>query len=281
VFNALDRVFEGYIGSGIDIADLKQSDKKMLAAQKIESLGVMAAGVAHDLGNLLGSIVAEADVALSDMPLETPGRENVENIATIAKTAAEIVRMLMDSTGGSSSSDSIEPVDLSLLVEKTLSLLKVSITKRVVVHTSLAKNLPAVSGSIAQLRQVIMNLVTNGAEALGGRQGIITVATERALAGSGSLAREFAGPQDDYIRLTVSDTGCGMTPEVRARIFDQFFSTKSSGRGLGLAAVHAIVRSHAGAIDVVSTPGKGTTFEVLFPCAAYSEKRWHPTHSVD
>jgi PAS domain S-box-containing protein len=270
-------VFEGYIGSGIDITDLKAGQEKILAAQKLESLGVMAAGVAHDFGNLLGSIFAEADLALSEIPPETPGREDVERIRTIVTSASEMVRMLMVSAGAGVDSDSTGLVDLSSLVEQTLRLLTVSITRRAVVHTSLAKDLPAVRGNAAQLRQVIMNLVTNASEALGGEQGIITVTTERAPA----IASEPAGPQGEYIRLTVSDTGCGIAPEIRARIFDQFFSTKSSGRGLGLAAVHGIVRSHGGAIDVTSTPGKCTTFEVLFPSVVESEKSRHATAIVE
>ena len=115
-----------------------------------------------------------------------------------------------------------------------------------------------------------MNLVTNASEALGDKEGIITVTTERAHSKPRSAANDLANPGGEYVRMTVSDTGCGMTPEIRAKIFDQFFTTKSLGRGLGLAAVQGIVRSQGGTIEVVSTPGAGTTFEVLFPCALQS-----------
>jgi len=259
--------FQGYIGSAIDITDLKQSHDKMVAAQKLESLGVMAAGVAHDFGNLLGTIFAEADLALSEIPPETPGRENVERMVAVVTYATEIVNMLMASAGAGIDSNSTEPVDLSFLVKQTLRLLTVSISKRAVVRTSLAKDLPAIRGNVAHMRQVVMNLVTNASEALCGKQGIITVSTERVHAEPRSGANDLANPQGEYVRLTVSDTGCGMTPEIRAKIFDQFFTTKSLGRGLGLSAVHGIVRSLGGVIEVVSTPGAGTTFEVLFPCA--------------
>jgi signal transduction histidine kinase len=143
-----------------------------------------------------------------------------------------------------------------------------SISKRAVVRSNLAKDLPAVDGNVAQVQQLVMNLITNAVEALGDQQGFITVATESVHLGPGSAHVQRANlPDGDYIRLTVADTGCGMTAETRARIFDQFFTTKSQGRGLGLSVVHGIVRSYQGAINVVSAPGKGSTFEILFPCA--------------
>jgi signal transduction histidine kinase len=124
-----------------------------------------------------------------------------------------------------------------------------------------------VLGNSTQLRQVVINLIMNAAEALEDQQGFITVTTERAFSDSPMAVPKMATlPAGEHVRLTVSDTGSGMSPETRARIFDQFFTTKSSGRGLGLAAVHGIVRSHGGAITVVSEPGAGSTFEVLIPC---------------
>jgi len=127
-----------------------------------------------------------------------------------------------------------------------------------------------------------MNLITNASEALGDKEGVVMVSTGRVNAGPESgAAGVLSVPGGEYVRLTVSDTGCGITPEVRAKIFDQFFTTKASGRGLGLAAVHGIVRSHGCAIKVVSTPGAGATFEVLFPSAGYAKKDRHATHAAD
>jgi PAS domain S-box-containing protein len=258
--------FSGYVGTTVDITDLKQNHARMLASQKLESLGVMAAGVAHDFGNLLGTILAEADLALSEMASGAPGRENVEEIGTVATRASEIVKLLMASAGAKSGSEALAPVDLSAEVEQMLRLLKVSISKLAVVHTNLGKDLPPVRANVAQIHQVIINLVTNASEALDGKAGCILVTTDTA-----SLAEHdidsFRVTPGDYVRLTVADTGCGMTAETRARIFDQFFTTKSTGRGLGLAAVHGIVRSHGGAVNIESAPSKGATFEVLFPIA--------------
>jgi CheY-like chemotaxis protein len=139
-----------------------------------------------------------------------------------------------------------------------LQLLKVSISKRAHLAVDLPENLPAVRANATQIRQVVMNLITNASEALGVEEGIISV----------TVVHVPSGPdQKGHIRLAVSDTGCGMTEEIRARIFDPFFTTKFAGRGLGLAAVQGIIRDHGGTINVISAPGQGSRFEVLLPCS--------------
>jgi len=148
-----------------------------------------------------------------------------------------------------------------------LELLKVSISKHAVLKTSLGKGLPAVHGNPAQIRQVVMNLVTNASEAIGDRDGTILVVTERLAVGPGANVPEAKNlPEGDYLRLEVSDTGCGMTPETQRRVFDPFFTTKFAGRGMGLAVVQQIVRRHGGAIHVVSSVGQGTSVQVVLPC---------------
>jgi len=153
------------------------------------------------------------------------------------------------------------------LVEEMLELLKVSISKHAVLRTDLRDNLPAVRGNAAQIRQVVMNLLINASEAIGEKQGVISVTTAQ-VSGSENLAFNGATalPRGDYVRLQVSDTGCGMTEAVKAKIFDPFFSTKFAGRGLGLGVVQGVVRGHGGAIDLMSSPGEGTTFQVFLPC---------------
>jgi CheY-like chemotaxis protein/two-component sensor histidine kinase len=165
----------------------------------------------------------------------------------------------------------VESVDLSRLVEEMLGLLKVSISKHAVLKTNLDKTLPVVWGTAPQIRQVVMNLVINASEAIGEKEGVIQIATSQVTVGQGSLANDAANLlPGDYVRLEVSDTGCGMTEETRARIFDPFFTTKFAGRGLGLAVVQGIVRDHGGAVEVASAPGQGATFQVLLSC--HSEK---------
>jgi len=259
-------LFSGYIGSCVDITDLKQTHERMVAAQKLESLGVMAAGVAHDFGNLLGAIVSAADLVPSEMAPDAVSRENVVKIAAVAAHGAEIVRMLMASAGPANGPVAFGPVDLASEVEQLLRLLTLSISKRAVVQNNVPITLPPVLGSAPQIHQVILNLIINASDALGDQSGLITVSADKVSVRGESGIQSLGLLDGDYVRLKVSDTGCGMTEATRARIFDPFFTTKSMGRGLGLAAVHGIVRSHGGAITVETAPAAGTTFEVWFPC---------------
>ena len=261
-------VFAGYIGCGTDITDLRRAQEELLATQKLESLGVLAAGIAHDFNNLLGSITANAELAVSELPAGSPAGDGIESIKAVAERAAGIVRRLMDYAG--QEPVAAEAVDLSRLVGDLLDLLRVSIPKHVSLDVDLGENLPAVHANAAQIRQVILNLVTNAAEAIGSNQaGSIRVGVSQARSNAAAGTEGGSSLRSgDCIRLVVADTGGGMTQEVQSRIFDPFFTTKFTGRGLGLSAVQGIVRAHGGAIHVASAPGHGTRFEVLLPCAA-------------
>jgi two-component system, cell cycle sensor histidine kinase and response regulator CckA len=159
-----------------------------------------------------------------------------------------------------------ETVDLSGLLHEMLEFLKVSISKRATLNVTLSQKLPAVRANAAQLRQVILNLITNASESLRGQEGVISVTAARVRATPGDSAPNLC--RSDHVCLDVSDTGCGMTEEVQSKIFDPFFTTKFPGRGLGLAVVKGIVRSHDGVINVVSAPGHGSRFEILLPCSS-------------
>jgi PAS domain S-box-containing protein len=248
-------VFAGYIASCIDMTDLKRTQEEHFARQKLESVGVLAGGIAHDFNNLLGSIIADADLALTDLAPGMPAIEEIEGIKAVALRASEIVRELMTYSGQETAN--LEPIDLSLLVGEMLELIRVSISKHAMLQTDLAKGLPPVQANAAQIRQVVMNLVINASEAIGELDGVIHVTTT-----------QVTLPAGKYLRLEVSDTGCGMTAETQARIFDPFFTTKFAGRGLGLAVVDGIVRSHGGFIRLESGSSRGTKFQIFFPCAA-------------
>jgi CheY-like chemotaxis protein/two-component sensor histidine kinase len=154
-----------------------------------------------------------------------------------------------------------EPVDLSSLIGEMMELLNVVVSKHAALKTELGNSLTAVQANPAQLRQLVMNLVTNASEAIGERDGVITIRTARARAASAS------GGGSEFVQLDVSDTGCGMTLEAQARIFDPFFTTKPAGHGLGLSVVQGIVRGLGGAIQLESDPGRGTTFHILLRSA--------------
>jgi signal transduction histidine kinase/ActR/RegA family two-component response regulator len=255
--------YAGHIGTVVDITQLKRDQERGLAAQKLESLGVLAGGVAHDFNNLLGSILADSELLLADVSDDSAVYDGIKRIEAVAVRAAEIVRELLTFAG--QEDPSFEPVDVSNLVREMLELLKVSISKHAEMRMDLAGDLPAVRANASQIRQIVMNLITNASEALGQEGGVIAISTRLVRIGRDSLERgELA--EGEYVRLRVSDTGCGMTKEIQDKIFDPFFTTKFAGRGLGLAAVQGIVRSHRGSIHLASAPGAGTRFEILLPC---------------
>jgi CheY-like chemotaxis protein/two-component sensor histidine kinase len=192
--------------------------------------------------------------------------EVLHRIRTAAIRGGEIVRQLMAYSG--EESQVLEAVDLSRLISEMLQLLNVSISKRAVLKVNLSEHLPTVRANAAELRQVVLNLITNASDALGEDEGVISVSVSRVRSGSDYRAQNFSHglPHGDYVRLEVSDTGCGMTEELQSKIFDPFFTSKFAGRGLGLAAVRGVIRSHGGTINVVSAPGQGSRFEILLPC---------------
>ena len=272
-----DQRDEALYGLGMieDMTEIRRTQEETLARQKLESLGVLAGGIAHDFNNLLGGILAEAELVEADLPPYSSPVEEIQRIKQSALRGSEIVRELM-AYAGQSQTVLVEAVDISRLAEEMLELLKISISKHAVLRTVLRDNLPAVRGNAAQIRQVVMNLVINASEAIGDKQGVITVTTAQ-VTGRENLAFNGATtlPQGDYVRLQVSDTGCGMTEAVKAKIFDPFFSTKFAGRGLGLGVVQGIVRGHGGTIDLKSSPGEGTTFQVFLPCTPQRVAKIH------
>jgi two-component system cell cycle sensor histidine kinase/response regulator CckA len=263
-----DGLFAGYIGSCVDVTELRRTQEQALARQKLESIGVLAGGIAHDFNNLLAGILAEAELATTELEADKSPLAGLQRISLAAGRGAQIVRELMIYSGQENGGP-IEPVDLSRLVEEMLELLKVSISKHTVLKTDLHQNLPAALGRASQIRQIVMNLIINASEAIGDKGGIIKVTALRTtLPGEPVPNRSLNLPAGDFLKLQVSDTGEGMTEAVRTKVFDPFFSTKFPGRGLGLSVVQGIVRDHGGAINLVSAPGQGTRFEIFLPCVS-------------
>ena len=244
----------------------KRHEAQMQHSQKLESLGVLAGGIAHDFNNLLVGILGNAGLALMELAPESPVRRTVQNIEVAALQTAELTKQLLAYSG--KGKFHVQPLNLSRLVEEITHLLKFSISKKAVLRTRLASDLPTIEADASQIQQVIMNLIINASEALGDKVGDIIASTGVVRADRAYLADTLLDdhlPEGRYVYLEVTDTGCGMDKETRSRIFDPFFTTKFTGRGLGLAATLGIVRGHRGAIRLYSEPGHGTAFRVLFP----------------
>ena len=234
--------------------------------QKLESLGVLAGGIAHDFNNLLMAIVGNADLAKLALGADSPALASLEEITRVSLRAADLCGQMLAYSGRGRFV--IGRYDLSEMVREMTQMLEVSVSKKASLHYDLAPALPAVEVDATQLRQIIMNLITNASEALGEEAGTISFATGVTACGGDYLAGCYLGenlPAGPYVFLEVADSGSGMDEDTRRRIFEPFFTTKFTGRGLGLAVVIGIVRGHRGAIRVASAPGQGTTFRVLLP----------------
>jgi len=263
----VERVYVGHIGTMVDITDLKRNHEQILATQKLESLGTLAAGIAHDFNNLLGSICAQADLALSESPSDSPVREILDGIGGVAVRGSEILNLIMDYAGSKGDNAGFELVKLSSLIEEMIGFLQIFISKKAELEINLDHSLEAIPVNPAQIRRVVMNLVTNASEALEGQEGLIRISTASARLDHGvGFSGGVSLSPGEYVVLTVSDTGCGMTEQAQARAFDPFYTTKAVGRGLGLSAVPGILSAHGGGIDLISVPRQGSTFRVFLPC---------------
>jgi two-component system cell cycle sensor histidine kinase/response regulator CckA len=241
-------------------------ERKLQETQKLESLGVLAGGIAHDFNNLLVSILGNVGLVLVDLEQDSPVREPIEQIKVAAQRAADLTRQMLAYSG--KGRFVMQRINLNSVITEITQLLQVSISKNAELCFNLDQNLPPVEGDVTQIRQVLMNLIVNASDAIGDKQGKITLSTGTVQADREYLAGNFMAPdlpEGLYAFVEVADDGVGMDKETLGKIFDPFFTTKFTGRGLGLAAVLGIVRGHNGAIRVYSEPGSGSVFRILLP----------------
>jgi len=269
----LDDEIIGVLGTYEDITASKRAEEEQRRlesqiqhAQKLKSLGVLAGGIAHDFNNLLVAILGYADLTLEDLTPASTGYQYVEDIRTAAMRARDLTNQMLAYSG--KGRFVVRSLQLGDVVQEMGHLFEASISKKVDLRFSLADDLPDVEVDVAQIHQVVMNLVTNAAEAINGNGGLISLTTGFQHATADYLQKSYVQedlPTGEYVYLEISDDGCGMDRDTRDRIFDPFFTTKFQGRGLGLAAVLGIVRGHGGSIKVYSEEGNGTSFKVLLP----------------
>jgi PAS domain S-box-containing protein len=253
------------VGVSMEITERRQAEERLRQAQKLQSVGLLAGGVAHDFNNLLTVIMGSASLVLA----QRPTCEHTQSILSAAERAVYLTKQLLAYAG--KGQIVVKIVDLTQLVSQSTGLLSASVPKRVSLSFNLSQDLPYLEVDPSRMEQVLMNLVINAGESIPPKSdGRIEIATSRCEV-TPDTARRHSTAYDvapgTYVCLEVRDNGAGMDEATVAQIFEPFFSTKFTGRGLGLAAVYGIVRSSKGFIDLQSTPGAGTTFRVFLPAS--------------
>ncbi|MEQ8187339.1 MAG: response regulator [Candidatus Eremiobacterota bacterium] len=246
----------------------KKIEEQLRQAEKFESLAIMAGGIAHNFNNILSGSLGYAELALLNLSKDSMTRKSIEKVIASVGRAKDITRQILAYAGGDKFITDMEKINISRIVREMSEIMEVSVNKKYTIKYQLNDNLPEIEGDVNQLSQILINLFNNASEAIDGQEGIITIKTEEMECDEIYLKDSLVGQKllpGIYVYMQVEDTGCGIEEELKYKIFDPFFTTKFTGRGLGLAAVQGIVRSHKGTIKVRSKPGKGTKIRVLFP----------------
>ena len=257
---------KGHIeGVAADITEEKRLEEQLLQAHKMESIGTLAGGIAHDFNNMLGIIVGNTELAMDDVPEWNPARNNLNEIRTASMRAKDMVKQIL--AFSRLSLQEMKPVRISPIIKDSLKLLRSSIPTIIEIHQKISNESDTVRADPTQINQVLINLCTNAAHAMGEKGGVLAVSLKNIEMDEDSAIHYHDLSSGKYVRLTVSDTGHGIEPKSLERIFDPYFTTKGvgEGSGMGLSVVHGIVKCHSGDISVSSEPGKGTTFQVFFP----------------
>jgi len=254
------------LGTCQDITERRQHEDSLRQTQRLESLGVLAGGIAHDFNNLLAGIQGNLSLAQGFLSTGHPAQGYLKTSEDTIQRAANLARQMLAYSGRGVVM--VRLLQLNTLIQEMMELLQVTLPKKVEIRFNLDPDLPCIEADENQMQQVVMNLVTNAAEAIGDREGTITLTTRRATMDASSLRRmELDRPlvEGAYVLFEVADTGSGMDAVTLERIFEPFFTTKFSGRGLGLSAIQGILRGHGAGIRIQSALGQGTRFCLGFP----------------
>jgi PAS domain S-box-containing protein len=249
-------------------AERRQLQEQLVRSQKMESLVMLAGGVARDFNDVLVNIAGSSESALRELPPESPCRRHLEDVRRASARASELANLMLAYSGKTRLSTRV--VDINALIGEVTQLMQLSVSNKVAMNLQLAQKVPLVDIDVQQMKQCILNLVANASEAIGDRPGAITVRTGVVNADSAYLSQTYINEglrEGQYVVVEVTDTGCGMDSDTKVRLFDPFYTTKFDGRGLGLATVLGVIRAHHGTIHVYSEIGKGTTMKVLLPVA--------------
>ena len=276
VFSGISRIVQRGLREWALIQEQKRAEEErqrlerhLLHTRKQESLGTMSGGIAHDFNNLLQAVLGNLELSLMKLPPDAPVRNLLNQAVNAAERAAKLSGMMLAYSG--KGVYSITEQNLTGLIEKNITMLTAAISKSITFDLKLDRTLPSIMADGDQIRQVLMNLIINASEAIGNTNGLITLSTgvqefDQKVLNSSRLEEKLAAGR--YVWMEVSDSGCGMDAVARGRLFDPFYTTKFTGRGLGMSAAQGIICAHKGAILVESSPGVGTIIRVLFPIAA-------------
>jgi len=248
-----------------DVTERKQIEHELRQSQKMEAVGTLAGGIAHDFNNILAAILGYAELSLESTDKETKLHGNLENILKAGERAKDLVRQIL--TFSRQAETEKKPLQMNLIVEEALKLLRSSLPATIQIRQNFGDDLYNILADSTQIHQIVMNLCTNAAHAMRNHGGTLEVSLENVELNTGALAPYEDLPTGPYLKLTVSDTGHGMTPDIMDSIFDPYFTTKEHGEGtgMGLAVVHGIVKGNHGGITVQSEPEIGSTFNVYLP----------------
>ena len=247
-----------------DITNQEQLEDQLRQAQKMESIGTLAGGIAHDFNNILGIILGNTELAMDDIYEGNPARINLQEVLKASLRAKDVVRQLLSFARKTSLEK--KPTNIAPIIIESLKLLRASIPTSIEIRQNITKDLDTILADPTQINQVLINLCTNADHAMPDG-GILEINLKNVELHEDIIDQYSNLNPGRYVNLTVTDTGQGMNPEIKGRIFDPYFTTKEVGKGtgLGLSVVHGIVKSHGGGISVDSELGKGTTFRIYFP----------------
>ncbi|MDM8517957.1 response regulator [Desulfobacterales bacterium HSG16] len=255
----------GVVEIAQDITEQKRIEDRLRRSHKMEDIGTLTGGIAHDFNNILGIIIGNVELAIDDVPDGNPVRMNLEQIKIASIRAKNVVLQLLGFCRKTELAK--KPIKIGPIIDESLNLLRSSIPSSIEIRTDILKNSGLINADPTQIHQILINLCTNASHAMEAEGGILKISIKKVVANDETIAQYNEIMPGQYLQLTVKDTGCGIEPDIRDRIFDPYFTTREIGKGsgMGLAVVLGIVKNHDGAISISSKSGKGTTVEVVFP----------------